>query len=248
MASPEGLAERSAPLLPPGSAVRHAFVCQTAPHFGFFIVNWATGLATPWIKYRCVTVTDDAIYVLDSPRLSGAQDPLRSSLSCRVALDSGRCRDRRWGEITLLGKLSLGEKAVPRGGHCGRRRSRPHWLTATEDQKTSSTAQLIWAGGGRRALPSENRPYRRLGNLAQLTNAEQNGGRTAVSGVPGRAAQNHAPHDVDRLGGAAPNRRSAPADRRLGRDPGVTHGKARPGATGGPPRAGSGRLQRRAAR
>ena len=39
VASPEGLAERAAPLLPPGSGVRHAFICQTAPHFGFFVVN-----------------------------------------------------------------------------------------------------------------------------------------------------------------------------------------------------------------
>ena len=104
VASPEGLAERAAPLLPPGSEVRHAFICQTAPHFGFFVVNWATGLAMPWIKYRCVTVTNDAIYVLDSPRLSGGARPTSviAALPRRTQLGpvSGR-----WGEIMLLGKL-----------------------------------------------------------------------------------------------------------------------------------------------
>lgn len=103
MASPEGLAERSAPLLPPGSEVRHAFICQTAPHFGFFILNWATGLAMPWIKYRCVAVADDGIYVLDSPRLSGGAKPTSviSALPRRTRLGpvSGR-----WGEITILGR------------------------------------------------------------------------------------------------------------------------------------------------
>ena len=103
MASPEGLAERSAPLLPPGSEVRHAFICQTAPHFGFFILNWATGLAMPWIKYRCVAVADDGTYVLDSPRLSGGAKPTSviSALPRRTRLGpvSGR-----WGEITILGR------------------------------------------------------------------------------------------------------------------------------------------------
>ena len=66
-------------------------------------VNWATGLAMPWIKYRCVTVTDDAIYVLDSPRLSGGARPTSviSVLPHRTRL--GPVSDR-WGEITLLEK------------------------------------------------------------------------------------------------------------------------------------------------
>jgi len=66
-------------------------------------VNWATGLAMPWVKYRCVAVTDDAIYLLDSPRLSGGARPTSviSALPRRTRLGpvSGR-----WGEITLLGK------------------------------------------------------------------------------------------------------------------------------------------------
>jgi hypothetical protein len=42
VASPKDLAERSAPLLPAGSEVLYAFVCQAAPNFAFFVVNWAT--------------------------------------------------------------------------------------------------------------------------------------------------------------------------------------------------------------
>lgn len=103
MASPGDLAERSAPLLPPGSEVRHAFLCQTAPNFAFFLVNWATGLTLFWIKYRCVTVTQDAIYVLDSPRLSGGANPtsIMGTLPRHTRLGplSGR-----WGELTLLGE------------------------------------------------------------------------------------------------------------------------------------------------
>jgi hypothetical protein len=72
---PKDLAERSAPLLPPGSQVRQAFICQTAPNFAFFVINWATGLTMFWIKYRCVAVARDAIYVLDSYKLSGGANP-----------------------------------------------------------------------------------------------------------------------------------------------------------------------------
>jgi hypothetical protein len=102
VASPKGLAERSAPLLPPGSQVRQAFICQTAPNFAYFLINWATGLTMFWIKYRCVAVTDDAIYVMDSPKLSGGAKPtsILSKLPRHTQLGpvSGR-----WGELTLLG-------------------------------------------------------------------------------------------------------------------------------------------------
>lgn len=119
MASPEGLAERSAPLLPPGSDVRHAFVCQTAPHFAFFIVNWATGLAMPWSKYRCVTVTDDAIYVLNGPRLSGGARPTSVIAALprqtRLGPVSGR-----WGEITsMLDRAFPSRKAADGVGRKG---------------------------------------------------------------------------------------------------------------------------------
>jgi hypothetical protein len=32
-----------------------------------------------WIKYRCVAVTEDAIYVMDSPKLSGG------GLTCKAS-------------------------------------------------------------------------------------------------------------------------------------------------------------------
>jgi len=75
LASPSDLKERSAPLLPPGSWVRQAFICQTAPHFAFFFIYWATGLPMFWTEYRCVAVTQDAIYVLAGSELSGGADP-----------------------------------------------------------------------------------------------------------------------------------------------------------------------------
>jgi len=103
VASPKGLAERSAPLLPPGSQVRQAFVCQTAPNFAFFLINWATGVTMFWISYRCVAVTKDAIYVLDSHKLSGGARPTSviGTLPRRTRLGpvSGR-----WGQLNLLGK------------------------------------------------------------------------------------------------------------------------------------------------
>jgi hypothetical protein len=97
------LAERSAPLLPPDSQIRQAFVSQTAPNFAFFFVNWATGLTMFWIKYRCVAVTQDAIYVLDSYKLSGGarSTSIVSTLPRHTQLGpvSGR-----WGQLTLLGE------------------------------------------------------------------------------------------------------------------------------------------------
>lgn len=101
MASPGDLAERSTQLLPAGSVVRHAFVCQSAPNFAFFLVNWMTGLTLPWITYRCVAVTDNSIYILDSPKLSGGARP-RSVIASlprhtRLGPVSGR-----WGQIYLL--------------------------------------------------------------------------------------------------------------------------------------------------
>jgi len=62
-------------LLPPGSEVRQAFICQMAPNFAFFFINWATGLTMFWIRYRCVTVNQDAIYVLAGSKLSDGAKP-----------------------------------------------------------------------------------------------------------------------------------------------------------------------------
>jgi hypothetical protein len=103
VATVKDLVERARPMLPPGSQVRHAFICQTAPNFGYFVVNWATGLTMFMIRYRCVAITDDAIYVMDSPSLSGGARPtaIAGTLPRHTRLGpvSGR-----WGEITLLGE------------------------------------------------------------------------------------------------------------------------------------------------
>jgi hypothetical protein len=57
------LVQRSAPFLPRGSEIRQVFICQAAPSFLFFLITYLTGLTMFWIKYRCVAVTHDAIYV-----------------------------------------------------------------------------------------------------------------------------------------------------------------------------------------
>ena len=102
------LVERSAPFLPAGSEIRQAFLCQTAPHqtaphFSFFVVSYLTGLAMFWIKYRCVAVARDAIYVLESSKLSGGARP-RSLVGTlprhtRLGPVSGR-----WDLVNLLGE------------------------------------------------------------------------------------------------------------------------------------------------
>ena len=58
------LVERSTTFLPTGSEIRQVFICQMAPNFAFFLIKYLTGLTMFWIKYRCVAVTSDAIYVL----------------------------------------------------------------------------------------------------------------------------------------------------------------------------------------
>jgi hypothetical protein len=56
-----------------------------------------------WIKYRCVAVTKDAIYVLDSTKPSGGANPqsLAGTMPRHTRLGpvSGR-----WGNVTLLGE------------------------------------------------------------------------------------------------------------------------------------------------
>jgi hypothetical protein len=97
------LSERAMPLLPPGGLVRHAFICQTAPNFAFFVVNWATGLTMPWITYRCVVITEDAIYVMNGPKLSGGAKP--TSIVGVLPRDTQLGPvSGRWGELTLLGE------------------------------------------------------------------------------------------------------------------------------------------------
>jgi hypothetical protein len=103
VATVQELIERATPLLPPDSTIRHAFICQTAPNFGYFLVNWATGLTMFMIKYRCVAITDDGIFVMDSPSLTGGARPtaIAGTLPRRTRLGpvSGR-----WGEVNLLGQ------------------------------------------------------------------------------------------------------------------------------------------------
>jgi hypothetical protein len=103
VATAEQLAERASPHLPAGSEVRQAFVCQTASSFALFVINWMTALTMPWITYRCVAVTQDAIYVLDAPSISGGANPrsIVATLPRRTRLGpvSGR-----WGQFTLLGQ------------------------------------------------------------------------------------------------------------------------------------------------
>jgi hypothetical protein len=97
------LTERSARFLPPGSEIRQVFICQTAPSFAFFLITYLTGLTMLWIRYRCVVVTPDAIYVLDSSKVSGGAQPrsLVGTLPRRTELGpvSGR-----WGQVNLLGE------------------------------------------------------------------------------------------------------------------------------------------------
>jgi hypothetical protein len=97
------LVERSVPFLPPGSEIRQVFIAQAAPSFGFFLVTYLTGLTMFWIKYRCVAVTKDAIYVLESSKPSGGAKPqsLVATLPRHTQLGpvSGR-----WGQMNLLGE------------------------------------------------------------------------------------------------------------------------------------------------
>ncbi|WP_433662289.1 hypothetical protein ACQPW1_09105 [Nocardia sp. CA-128927] len=95
--------ERSAPFLPAGSQIRQVFICQTAPNFAFFLIMYLTGLTIFWIEYRCVAVTQDAIYVLESSKSSGGAEP-RHLLGIvprqtRLGPVSGR-----WGRLTILGE------------------------------------------------------------------------------------------------------------------------------------------------
>ncbi len=97
------LVDGAAPFLPPGSQVRQAFICQAAPNFGFFLITYLTGLTMLWIKYRCVVVTGDAIYVLDASKMSGGAKPtsIVGTLprDTRLGPVSGR-----WARLDLLGE------------------------------------------------------------------------------------------------------------------------------------------------
>jgi hypothetical protein len=97
------LVERAIRLVPMGSEIRQAFICQAAPNFAYFLVAYVTGLTMFWIKYRCVAVTDDAIYVLDSTNLSGGAKPhsLLGTLPRHTKLGPVT---GRWTQLDLLGE------------------------------------------------------------------------------------------------------------------------------------------------
>ena len=90
------------PFLPAGSQIRQAFIGQAAPNFFYFIVTYLTGIMSR-NKYRCVVVTDDAIYVLDSTKWSGGAKPRelvgRMPRHTRLGPVSGR-----WTQVDLLGE------------------------------------------------------------------------------------------------------------------------------------------------
>jgi hypothetical protein len=97
------LVAKAVPLLPPGSEIRQAFIAQAAPSFAYFTVTYLTGLTMGRIKYRCVAVTPEAIYVLESSKLSGGANPQSvvgaMPRSTRLGPASGR-----WAEVELLGE------------------------------------------------------------------------------------------------------------------------------------------------
>ena len=97
------LVGRCSPFLPGDAEVRQAFIAQAAPNFAFFIATYLTGLTMRWIKYRCIAVTQNAIFVLDSTKFSGGGQPraLVGTLPRHTQLGpvSGR-----WAEISLLGE------------------------------------------------------------------------------------------------------------------------------------------------
>ena len=97
------LVERSAPFLPAGSEIRQAFICQTAPNFAFFLITYLTGLTMFWIKYRCVAITQDAIYVLESSKLSGGARP-QSLVGTMPRHSQLGPVSGRWAQVNLLGE------------------------------------------------------------------------------------------------------------------------------------------------
>jgi len=96
------LVQAALPFLPEGSEIRQAFIGQTAPRFFSFIVTYLTGLMFR-NKYRCVVVTPEGIFVLDSAKWSGGAKPRamvgQLPRNTRLGPVSGR-----WTEVSLLGE------------------------------------------------------------------------------------------------------------------------------------------------
>jgi hypothetical protein len=53
------------------------FICQTAPSPWFAFITNLAGLTMFWITYRCVAVTQDVIYVLESSSHRAVPSPRR---------------------------------------------------------------------------------------------------------------------------------------------------------------------------
>ena len=99
----QDLMDHSAPFLPEGSEISQIFVCQAAPSFAFFLITYLTGLTMFSIKYRCVAITPEAIYVLESSKLSGGAKPqsLVGTLPRHTQLGPVT---GRWAQVNLLGE------------------------------------------------------------------------------------------------------------------------------------------------
>ncbi len=81
--------------------VRQAFIAQSAPSFGFFVLVYVTGIPFR-TTYRLVAVTDDAVYVLDSTARSGGASPQAVAGVLPRATVFGPTSGT-WTELTLLG-------------------------------------------------------------------------------------------------------------------------------------------------
>lgn len=96
------LVDGALPFLPAGSEIRQVFIGQAAPSFFYFIVTYLTGIMSR-NKYRCVVVTDDAIYVLESTKWSGGARPREMVGRMPRHTRLGPVRGR-WAEVDLLGE------------------------------------------------------------------------------------------------------------------------------------------------
>ncbi|MFI5694822.1 hypothetical protein ACIA58_23405 [Kribbella sp. NPDC051586] len=97
------LVERALPFLPPDGRIRQIFICQTAPYFWLFVVNYLTFLTIFWIRFRCVAVADEGIYVLESTKFSGGAKP-QSIVGVLPRQTKLGPVSGVWGEIELLGQ------------------------------------------------------------------------------------------------------------------------------------------------
>jgi hypothetical protein len=97
------LVERCTPFLPAGRQVRQVFICQAAPNRLYFLITYLTGLAIFWVRYRCVAVTHDAIYVLESSKPSGGARP-KSLLGTLPRPTQLGPVSGRWSRVDLLGE------------------------------------------------------------------------------------------------------------------------------------------------